>query len=61
MTKIQRVILDHYKKFVGIDMASQIINNHKNNFRIFLSVVEKRLESRKPKENDDGRKEEAGL
>ena len=42
-------------------MASRIISNHKNNFRLFLNVVEKKLESRKPKENYDGRDEEAGL
>jgi len=30
-------------------MAARIIGDHKNNFRIFLGVVEKRLESRKPK------------
>jgi hypothetical protein len=61
MTKIQRVILDHYKRFVGAEMALKIMGNHANNFKIFLSVVEKKLESRKPKENYDAGKEEAGL
>jgi hypothetical protein len=61
LTKIQRVILNHYKKFVGPDAALKMINNHKNNFKIFLSVVEKKLESRKPKENYDAGKKEAGL
>jgi len=61
MTKIQRTILDHYTSFCGPEMASIIIGNHQNNFRIFLSVVEKKLESRKPRENYDGGKEEAGL
>jgi len=51
MTKIQKIILDHYKRFCGSEMASRIINNHRNNFKIFLSVVEKKLESRKPREN----------
>jgi hypothetical protein len=51
MTKIQRIILDHYKSFCEPEMASRIIGNHKNNFKIFLGVVEKKLESRKPREN----------
>ena len=37
------------------------MSDHKNNFRIFLGVVEKKLESRKPKENYDGGDKEAGL
>jgi len=61
MTKIQKIILDHYKSFCDEEMASRIINNHRNNFKIFLSVVEKKLESRKPKENYDAGEEEAGL
>jgi len=61
MTKMQRIILDHYKSFCGPEMALRIIGNHKNNFKIFLGVVEKQLESRKPKENYDGGKEEARL
>jgi len=51
MTKIQRIILDHYKNFCNEEMALKIISNHRNNFKIFLGVVEKRLESRKPREN----------
>ena len=61
MTKIQKIILDHYKKLFGSDMAYRLICNHRNNFKIFLSVVEKKLESRKPKENYDGREEETGV
>jgi len=51
MTKIQRIILGHYEKLFGPEMASIIISNHRNNFKIFLGVVEKKLESRKPREN----------
>jgi hypothetical protein len=51
MTKIQKVILNHYEKLFGPEMAARIIGNHKNNFKIFLGVVEKRLESRKPRES----------
>jgi len=51
MTKIQKIILDHYKSFCDAEMASKIIGNHRNNFKIFLGVVEKRLESRKPRES----------
>ena len=51
MTKIQRIILDHYERLCGPEMALRIIGNHKNNFKIFLSVVEKKLESRKPRES----------
>ena len=61
MTKIQKIILDHYKKFCGPEMASRIIGNHRNNFKIFLGVVEKKLESRKPMENYDAGKEETRL
>ena len=61
MTKIQRIILGHYEKLFGPEMASIIISNHRNNFKIFLGVVEKKLESRKPRENYDGGNEEAGL
>jgi hypothetical protein len=61
MTKIQRIILGHYEKLFGPETASIIISNHRNNFKIFLGVVEKKLESRKPKENYDGGNEEAGL
>ena len=61
MTKIQKTILDHYKSFCDPEMASRIINNHRNNFKIFLSVVEKKLESRKPKENIDGWQKETGV
>ena len=61
MTKIQKIILNHYKSFCDEEMSSRIINNHRNNFKIFLGVVEKKLESRKPKENYDGGKEEARL
>ena len=61
MTKIQRIILDHYKSFCDPETALKIISNHRNNFKIFLGVVEKKLESRKPKENYDGGKEEARL
>ena len=53
MTKIQKIILDHYKSFCSEEVALRIISNHKNNFKIFLGVVEKKLESRKPKENKD--------
>jgi hypothetical protein len=49
MTKIQKVILNHYEKLCGPEMAARIIGDHRNNFKIFLSVIEKRLESRKPK------------
>jgi len=51
MTKIQKVILNHYEKLCGPEMAARIIGNHKNNFKIFLGVVEKKLESRKPRES----------
>ena len=51
MTKIQKVILNHYEKLCGPEMAARIIGNHKNNFRIFLGVKEKELESRKPRES----------
>ena len=61
MTKIQRIILDHYKSFCGSEMASRIMGNHKNNFKIFLGVIEKKLESRKPRENYDAGNEEARL
>ena len=53
MTKIQRIILDHYRKICDEETALGIISNHKNNYKIFLGVVEKKLESRKPKENYD--------
>jgi len=56
MTKIQRIILGHYEKLFGSETASIIISNHRNNFKIFLGVVEKKLESRKPRENYDGGK-----
>ena len=61
MTKIQKIILDHYKSFCDEEIALRIISNHRNNFKIFLGVVEKKLESRKPKENYDAGEEEAGL
>ena len=61
MTKIQKINLSHYEKMCGSEMASRIIGNHKNNFKIFLGVVEKKLESRKPKENYDAGKEETRL
>ena len=61
MTKIQRIILDHYKSFCDPETALKIISNHRNNFKIFLGVVEKKLESRKPKESYDAGKEEARL
>ena len=61
MTKIQKIILDHYRKICDEETALKIISNHRNNFKIFLGVVEKKLESRKPKENDDAGKEEARL
>ncbi len=51
MTKIQKIILSHYEKMCGSEMALRIIGNHRNNFKIFLGVVEKQLESRKPREN----------
>ena len=51
MTKIQKVILNHYKNLYGPEMAARIIGNHENNFKIFLGVAEKRLESRKPRES----------
>ena len=57
MTKIQRIILNHYKGLFGPEMALKIIGNHKNNFKIFLGVVEKRLESRNPKESYDAPEE----
>ena len=57
MTKIQKVILNHYEKLCGPEMAARIIGDHKNNFRIFLGSVEKRLESRKPKESYDAPEE----
>ena len=53
--------MEHYKRLCGPEMASRIMGNHKNNFKIFLGVVEKKLESRKPKENYNGGKEETGL
>ena len=61
MTKIQRIILGHYEKLFGPETASIIISNHRNNFKIFLGVVEKKLESRKPKENTDGWQKETGI
>ena len=61
MTKIQRIILGHYEKLFGPETASIIISNHRNNFKIFLGVVEKKLESRKPKENIDGWQKETGV
>ena len=61
MTKIQRIILGHYEKLFGPETASIIISNHRNNFKIFLGVVEKKLESRKPKENTDGWQKETGV
>ena len=61
MTMIQKIILDHYKSFCDEETALRIIGNHVNNFKIFLGVVEKKLESRKPKESYDGGEEEAGL
>jgi hypothetical protein len=51
MTKIQKIILDHYKSFCDSETALKIMSNHKNNFKIFLGVVEKKLESRKPRED----------
>ena len=57
MTKIQKIILDHYKSLCDEETASKIIRNHVNNFKIFLGVVEKRLESRTPKENYDAPEE----
>ena len=53
MTKIQRIILDHYKSFCSSEMAEKIISNHRNNYKIFLGVMEKKLESRQPMENKD--------
>tara|TARA_R110002167_G_scaffold60645_3_gene171127 strand:- start:18 stop:179 length:162 start_codon:yes stop_codon:yes gene_type:complete len=53
MTNIQKVILDHYKSFCDPEMVSKIMRNHLNNFKIFLRVVEKSLESRRPKENHE--------
>ena len=61
MTKIQRIILDHYKSFCSSEMAEKIISNHRNNFKIFLGSLEKKLESRKPKENYNAGKKEARL
>ena len=61
MTKIQKIILDHYKSLCDSETALKIMSNHTNNFKIFLGVVEKKLESRKPKENYDAGKEEARL
>ena len=61
MTKIQRIILGHYEKLFGPETASIIISNHRNNFKIFLGVVEKKLESRKPKENTDGWQKDTGV
>ena len=51
MTKIQRIILEHFEKLCGPEMAARIIEDHKNNFKIFLGSLEKKLESRKPMEN----------
>ena len=51
MTKIQKIILDHYKSFCDEETALRVISNHRNNFKIFLGSVEKKLESRKPMEN----------
>ena len=53
MTKIQKIILDHYRKICDEETALRIIGNHKNNFKIFLGSLEKKLESRKPMENKD--------
>ena len=61
MTKIQKIILDHYRKICDEETALRIISNHRNNYKIFLGVMEKKLESRKPKENYDGGNEEARL
>ena len=58
---MQKIILDHYKSFCDEEMALRIISNHRNNYKIFLGVMEKKLESRKPKENYDGGNEEARL
>ena len=51
MTNIQKIILDHYKSFCDPEMVLKIMRNHRNNFKIFLGVVEKKLESRKPNEH----------
>ena len=61
MTKIQKIILDHYKSFCSEEVALRIIGDHRNNFKIFLGSLEKKLESRKPKENYDAGKKEARL
>ena len=53
MTKMQKIILDHYKSFCDEEMALRIISNHRNNYKIFLGVMEKKLESRQPVENKD--------
>ena len=50
---MQKTILDHYKSFCDEETALRVISNYRNNFKIFLGVVEKKLESRKPKENYD--------
>jgi len=39
------------KEIMG--MAFKKLGDHRNNFKIFLGVIEKRLESRKPMEDKD--------
>jgi len=77
MTKIQKIILTHYRdvyrerfeKFKGelgknagaeigsppnkevMGMAFTKLKDHGNNFKIFVAIKEKELESRKPMEN----------
>ena len=80
MTKIQKVLLSHYRnlyrercekfknklgnsvliKEIGSPPAEEImgmafkkLGDHRNNIKIFLGVIEKRLESRKPMEDKD--------
>ena len=36
MTKIQKIILDHYRKICDEETALRIISNHKNNFKIWV-------------------------
>ena len=53
MTKIQRIILNHYENLYGSKMALNIVCDYKNNFKIFLGVVEKKLESIKSSEDHE--------
>jgi len=64
MTKVQKVIFDHYKKlysynFSGsevIEKTKNHLKDYSNNFKIFIGTVEASLESRKPRKQDEYRR-----